>query len=104
MPVVVPPPQGSPLSLPRPSSRDGNGSDSVNWRERNGAGNGLSDFPSSVGSPKRKQNKSGQSTCTAPCVCVRARACVQRCLCVHPCTQLQSITSAAATTWTASPR
>lgn len=42
----------------------GNGSDSDNWRERNGAGNALgghTEFPSSVSSPKRKQNKSGQS-------------------------------------------
>uniref|UniRef100_H3DI12 BicC family RNA binding protein 1 n=1 Tax=Tetraodon nigroviridis TaxID=99883 RepID=H3DI12_TETNG len=51
--------EGSPLSLSRSSSREGigNGSDSVNWRERNGAGNAL-EFPSTVSSPKRKQNKS----------------------------------------------
>lgn len=60
--------QGSPLSLSRSSSREGigNGSDSDNWRDRNGAGNGLSshaEFPSAVSSPKRKQNKSGQSQC-----------------------------------------
>lgn len=58
-------PQGSPLSLSRSSSREGvgNGSDSDNWRERNGTGNGLAshtEFPSTVSSPKRKQNKSGQ--------------------------------------------
>lgn len=58
-------PQGSPLSLSRSSSREGvgNGSDSDNWRERNGTGNGLpghAEFPSAVSSPKRKQNKSGQ--------------------------------------------
>lgn len=57
--------QGSPLSLSRSSSREGigNGSDSDNWRERNGTGNGLpshTEFPSAVSSPKRKQNKSGQ--------------------------------------------
>uniref|UniRef100_A0A3B5ARG6 BicC family RNA binding protein 1 n=1 Tax=Stegastes partitus TaxID=144197 RepID=A0A3B5ARG6_9TELE len=55
--------QGSPLSLSRSSSREGvgNGSDSDNWRERNGTGNGLpshAEFPSAVSSPKRKQNKS----------------------------------------------
>lgn len=39
----------------------GNGSDSDNWRDRNGGGNGLpshAEFPVSVCSPKRKQNKS----------------------------------------------
>uniref|UniRef100_A0A3Q3WED7 SAM domain-containing protein n=1 Tax=Mola mola TaxID=94237 RepID=A0A3Q3WED7_MOLML len=55
--------EGSPLSLSRSSSREGigNGSDSDNWRERNGTGNGLpshSEFPTAVSSPKRKQNKS----------------------------------------------
>ncbi|XP_068184334.1 protein bicaudal C homolog 1-B-like isoform X2 [Antennarius striatus] len=55
--------EGSPLSLSRSSSREGvgNGSDSDNWRERNGTSNGLpshSEFPSAVSSPKRKQNKS----------------------------------------------
>uniref|UniRef100_A0A3P8V413 BicC family RNA binding protein 1 n=1 Tax=Cynoglossus semilaevis TaxID=244447 RepID=A0A3P8V413_CYNSE len=55
--------EGSPLSLSRSSSREGvgNGSDSDNWRERNGTGNGLpshTEFPSAVSSPKRKQNKS----------------------------------------------
>ncbi|MEQ2296096.1 Protein bicaudal C 1, partial [Ameca splendens] len=56
--------EGSPLSLSRSGSREGvgSGSDSDNWRERNG--NGLpnhTEFPSAVSSPKRKQNKSGQS-------------------------------------------
>ncbi|CAG10078.1 unnamed protein product [Tetraodon nigroviridis] len=57
--LLSPSSQGSPLSLSRSSSREGigNGSDSVNWRERNGAGNAL-EFPSTVSSPKRKQNKS----------------------------------------------
>ncbi|XP_035461283.1 protein bicaudal C homolog 1-B-like isoform X1 [Scophthalmus maximus] len=55
--------EGSPLSLSRSGSREGmgNGSDSDNWRDRNSAGNGLpghTEFPSAVGSPKRKQNKS----------------------------------------------
>ncbi|XP_029134162.1 protein bicaudal C homolog 1 [Labrus bergylta] len=55
--------EGSPLSLSRSSSREGigNGSDSDNWRDRNGGINGLpshTEFPSAVGSPKRKQNKS----------------------------------------------
>uniref|UniRef100_A0A3Q2Q3I1 BicC family RNA binding protein 1 n=1 Tax=Fundulus heteroclitus TaxID=8078 RepID=A0A3Q2Q3I1_FUNHE len=53
--------EGSPLSLSRAGSREGvgSGSDSDNWRERNG--NGLpnhAEFPSAVSSPKRKQNKS----------------------------------------------
>ncbi|XP_055358474.1 protein bicaudal C homolog 1-like isoform X2 [Betta splendens] len=55
--------EGSPLSLSRSNSREcvGNGSDSDNWRERNGGGAGLgghAEFPSAVSSPKRKQNKS----------------------------------------------
>ncbi|XP_023825802.1 protein bicaudal C homolog 1 isoform X3 [Salvelinus sp. IW2-2015] len=55
--------EGSPLSLSRSGSREGvgNGSDSDNWRDRNGVGNGLvnhAEFPASVSSPKRKQNKS----------------------------------------------
>ncbi|XP_051935671.1 protein bicaudal C homolog 1-B-like isoform X2 [Hippocampus zosterae] len=55
--------EGSALSLSRAGSREGvaNGSDSDNWRERNGASNGLqahADFPAAVSSPKRKQNKS----------------------------------------------
>lgn len=61
------PSQDSPLSLSRSNSREGlgNGSDSDNWRDRNGGINGLpchAEFPSAVGSPKRKQNKSGQSS------------------------------------------
>lgn len=54
--------QGSPLSLSRSSSREGigNGSDSDNWRDRNGLSS-HAEFPSTVSSPKRKQNKSGQS-------------------------------------------
>uniref|UniRef100_A0A8C6TAM9 BicC family RNA binding protein 1a n=1 Tax=Neogobius melanostomus TaxID=47308 RepID=A0A8C6TAM9_9GOBI len=54
--------EGSPLSLSRAGSREGigSGSDSDNWRERNGTGNGIghSEFSSAVSSPKRKQNKS----------------------------------------------
>ncbi|KAL0964503.1 hypothetical protein UPYG_G00324730 [Umbra pygmaea] len=55
--------EGSPLSLSRAGSREGvgNGSDSDNWRDRNGVGNGLpshAEFPASVSSPKRKHNKS----------------------------------------------
>uniref|UniRef100_A0A8C7IV52 BicC family RNA binding protein 1 n=1 Tax=Oncorhynchus kisutch TaxID=8019 RepID=A0A8C7IV52_ONCKI len=55
--------EGSPLSLSRSGSREGvgNGSDSDNWRDRNGGGNCLpshAEFPVSVCSPKRKQNKS----------------------------------------------
>jgi len=51
--------------LSRSGSREGlgNGSESDNWRDRNGGVNGLpghDEFPSVVGSPKRKQNKSGQ--------------------------------------------
>ncbi|XP_041866731.1 protein bicaudal C homolog 1-like [Melanotaenia boesemani] len=54
--------EGSALSLSRAGSREGvgSGSDSDNWRERNGTGNGLpnhTEFPSAVSSPKRKQNK-----------------------------------------------
>ncbi|XP_029106688.1 protein bicaudal C homolog 1-like isoform X2 [Scleropages formosus] len=51
--------EDSPLS--RSSSREGlgSGSDSTNWRERNGSGIAMHpEFPSSVSSPKRKQNKS----------------------------------------------
>lgn len=51
--------EGSPLALSRSSSREGvaSGSDSDNWRERNGSGLPThSDFPSPI-SPKRKQNK-----------------------------------------------
>ncbi|XP_030642764.1 protein bicaudal C homolog 1 isoform X2 [Chanos chanos] len=65
--------EGSPLSLSRSDSREGigNGSDSDNWRDRNGNGNGNSngnisglsghtEFPTAVGSPKRKPNKSAE--------------------------------------------
>ncbi|TRY58137.1 hypothetical protein DNTS_014182 [Danionella cerebrum] len=51
--------EGSPLSLSRSSSREGvaSGSESENWRERNGSGLPTHcDFPSPI-SPKRKQNK-----------------------------------------------
>ncbi|XP_066522193.1 protein bicaudal C homolog 1-like isoform X2 [Hoplias malabaricus] len=51
--------EGSPLSLSRSNSREcvGNGSDSDNWRERNGSGlPAHNDFPTPI-SPKRKQNK-----------------------------------------------
>uniref|UniRef100_A0A8C1J4A4 BicC family RNA binding protein 1b n=1 Tax=Cyprinus carpio TaxID=7962 RepID=A0A8C1J4A4_CYPCA len=53
--------EGSPLALSRSNSREGvaSGSDSDNWRERNGSGlPAHSDFPSPI-SPKRKQNKTG---------------------------------------------
>uniref|UniRef100_A0A3B3ZKI1 SAM domain-containing protein n=1 Tax=Periophthalmus magnuspinnatus TaxID=409849 RepID=A0A3B3ZKI1_9GOBI len=54
--------EGSPLSLSRSNSREGigSGSDSDNWRERNGTANGIghNEFSSAVSSPKRKQNKS----------------------------------------------
>ncbi|XP_029106690.1 protein bicaudal C homolog 1-like isoform X4 [Scleropages formosus] len=53
--------EDSPLS--RSSSREGlgSGSDSTNWRERNGSGIAMHpEFPSSVSSPKRKQNKSAE--------------------------------------------
>ncbi|KAG5855420.1 hypothetical protein ANANG_G00048870 [Anguilla anguilla] len=52
--------EGSPLSLSRSNSREvvGSGSDSDNWRERNGGGlPGHSEYPAPI-SPKRKQNKS----------------------------------------------
>uniref|UniRef100_A0A671SAP5 Protein bicaudal C homolog 1-B-like n=1 Tax=Sinocyclocheilus anshuiensis TaxID=1608454 RepID=A0A671SAP5_9TELE len=50
--------EGSPLALSHSNSREGvSGSDSDNWRERNGSGlPAHSDFPSPI-SPKRKQNK-----------------------------------------------
>ncbi|MGH0115519.1 UNVERIFIED_CONTAM: hypothetical protein FKN15_024849, partial [Acipenser sinensis] len=51
----------SPLSLSRSDSQEGlgSGSDSDNWRERNRNGTlAHSEFPSAIGSPKRKQNKS----------------------------------------------
>ncbi|KAJ8284820.1 hypothetical protein COCON_G00036700 [Conger conger] len=52
--------EGSPLSLSRSNSREvlGSGSDSDNWRERNGGAlPGHSEYPTPI-SPKRKQNKS----------------------------------------------
>ncbi|XP_037553493.1 protein bicaudal C homolog 1 [Nematolebias whitei] len=51
--------EGSPLSLSRSGSREGvgSGSDSDNWRERNGLSS-HTEFTSAVSSPKRKQNKS----------------------------------------------
>ncbi|XP_056626532.1 protein bicaudal C homolog 1 isoform X2 [Triplophysa dalaica] len=51
--------EGSPLALSRSSSREGmaSGSDSDNWRERNGSGlPAHPDFTSPI-SPKRKQNR-----------------------------------------------
>ncbi|XP_033886418.1 protein bicaudal C homolog 1-like isoform X1 [Acipenser ruthenus] len=51
----------SPLPLSRSDSQEGlgSGSDSDNWRERNMNGTlAHSEFPSAIGSPKRKQNKS----------------------------------------------
>lgn len=48
--------------MSRSNSREGlgSGSDSDNWRERNGSGLPKhSDFPTPI-SPKRKQNKSGK--------------------------------------------
>ncbi|XP_068111170.1 protein bicaudal C homolog 1 isoform X1 [Hyperolius riggenbachi] len=52
----------APMSLSRSNSREqlGNGSDSDNWRERNGIDSSHNDYSSSIGSPKRKQNKSAE--------------------------------------------
>ncbi|XP_065377154.1 protein bicaudal C homolog 1 isoform X5 [Macaca fascicularis] len=53
--------EGSSMSLSRSNSREhlGSGSESDNWRDRNGIGPGShSEFAASIGSPKRKQNKS----------------------------------------------
>uniref|UniRef100_A0A8C0PTX1 BicC family RNA binding protein 1 n=1 Tax=Canis lupus familiaris TaxID=9615 RepID=A0A8C0PTX1_CANLF len=53
--------EGSSMSLSRSNSREhlGSGSESDNWRDRNGIGPpSPSEFAASVGSPKRKQNKS----------------------------------------------
>ncbi|XP_036078516.1 protein bicaudal C homolog 1 isoform X6 [Rousettus aegyptiacus] len=53
--------EGSSVSLSRSNSREhlGNGSESDNWRDRNGIGpTSHSEFAASIGSPKRKQNKS----------------------------------------------
>lgn len=55
--------QGSSLSLSRSSSREhlASGSESDNWRDRNGIGPmGHGDFSAPIGSPKRKQNKSSE--------------------------------------------
>ncbi|RMC11741.1 hypothetical protein DUI87_11865 [Hirundo rustica rustica] len=54
--------EGSSMSLSRSSSREhlGSGSESDNWRDRNGLGPAAHDFVSSIGSPKRKQNKSAE--------------------------------------------
>ncbi|KAG8552439.1 hypothetical protein GDO81_004537 [Engystomops pustulosus] len=50
------------MSLSRSNSREqlGNGSDSENWRDRNGIDSSHNDYSSSIGSPKRKQNKSAE--------------------------------------------
>ncbi|KAM9063056.1 protein bicaudal C homolog 1 isoform X1 [Sarcophilus harrisii] len=53
--------EGSSMSLSRSNSREhlGSGSESDNWRDRNGIGpTPHSEFTTSLGSPKRKQNKS----------------------------------------------
>uniref|UniRef100_A0A8C2XUY3 BicC family RNA binding protein 1 n=1 Tax=Capra hircus TaxID=9925 RepID=A0A8C2XUY3_CAPHI len=53
--------EGSSMSLSRSNSREhlGSGSESDNWRDRNGIGPAShSEFAASIGSPKRKQNKS----------------------------------------------
>lgn len=55
--------QGSSLSLSRSSSREhlAGGSESDNWRDRNGIGPmGHGEFAAPIGSPKRKQNKSSE--------------------------------------------
>lgn len=55
--------QGSSMSLSRSNSREhlGSGSESDNWRDRNGIGPAShSEFAASIGSPKRKQNKSSK--------------------------------------------
>ncbi|XP_066456882.1 protein bicaudal C homolog 1 isoform X2 [Eleutherodactylus coqui] len=50
------------MSLSRSNSREqlGNGSESDNWRDRNGIDSSHNDYSSSIGSPKRKQNKSAE--------------------------------------------
>ncbi|XP_078290385.1 protein bicaudal C homolog 1 isoform X1 [Panthera onca] len=53
--------EGSSVSLSRSNSREhlGSGGESDNWRDRNGIGpTSPSEFAASIGSPKRKQNKS----------------------------------------------
>ncbi|XP_075697298.1 protein bicaudal C homolog 1 [Rhinoderma darwinii] len=54
--------EASSMSLSRSNSREqlGNGSDSDNWRDRNGIDSSHIDYSSSIGSPKRKQNKSAE--------------------------------------------
>uniref|UniRef100_A0A8C6YPJ3 BicC family RNA binding protein 1 n=1 Tax=Nothoprocta perdicaria TaxID=30464 RepID=A0A8C6YPJ3_NOTPE len=55
--------EGSSLSLSRSNSREhlGTGSESDNWRDHNGLGPAAhNEFVSSIGSPKRKQNKSAE--------------------------------------------
>ncbi|XP_009464235.1 PREDICTED: protein bicaudal C homolog 1 [Nipponia nippon] len=55
--------EGSSMSLSRSNSREhlGSGSESDNWRDRNGLGpTAHNEFVSSIGSPKRKQNKSAE--------------------------------------------
>lgn len=52
------------MSLSRSNSREhlGSGSDSDNWRDHNGIGPAAPhDFVSSISSPKRKQNRSGNN-------------------------------------------
>lgn len=51
------------MSLSRSNSREhlGSGGESDNWRDRNGIGpTSPSEFAGSIGSPKRKQNKSSE--------------------------------------------
>ncbi|OXB74618.1 UNVERIFIED_CONTAM: hypothetical protein H355_014013 [Colinus virginianus] len=54
--------EGSSMSLSRSNSREhlGSGSESDNWRDRNGLGPTAHEFVSSIASPKRKQNKSAE--------------------------------------------
>lgn len=54
--------EGSSMSLSRSNSREhlGTGSESDNWRDRNGLGPTAHEFVSSIASPKRKQNKSAE--------------------------------------------
>ncbi|KGL74287.1 Protein bicaudal C 1, partial [Tinamus guttatus] len=55
--------EGSSMSLSRSNSREhlGSASESDNWRDHNGLGpTAHNDFVSSIGSPKRKQNKSAE--------------------------------------------
>ncbi|XP_028915712.1 protein bicaudal C homolog 1 [Ornithorhynchus anatinus] len=52
--------EGPSLSLSRSNSREylGSGRESDSWRDRNGMGPSPSELAASIGSPKRKQNKS----------------------------------------------